>query len=111
MHPKSLDQLPVVAAPELDGPRRLLWDAANLIEKRGHAKHALEDASGRLCAIGALDCAATGSPLTCDFSDTGHLAWQRLTKRIGCQQVSIWNNAPERTAAEVIQALRDAALS
>lgn len=102
-----------VDVPQLSPERRLLWEAARLIEERGHARGALVTSDGRMCALGALNCAATGDPRdTLKRSNVpGYAkAFNAIRARAGGSIVS-WNNAPERTASEVIQALRDAAVS
>jgi len=102
-----------VECPTLSPDRQMLWDAANLIEERGHAKGALVRVDGSMCALGALNCAATGDPLDHQqrHDVSGFMvAFSSLTKRVGGDIVE-WNNAPERTKEEVVSELRSAALS
>lgn len=105
--------------------RKQLLDAADLIEKRGHIKHFRCDESGGLCVHGAIALVETGSPHRGGSSGTDTMRLlasylrskgvpelsksspEGITKEGGC---AYWNNAPERTGAEVASALRGAAL-
>ena len=76
-----------------------LLKAADLIEKHGHCKYVLRDKQGRFCIWGAL--IFVGVPC---FS-----VEKRLQKYLGRDSIT-WNNAPERTAEEVVSTLRRVAL-
>lgn len=84
--------------------------AADLIEKRGHCKGQLEDKAGRLCFVAALQ-TAFGHPnyFSGNVSDY-KIAIDHADAFCGGNVVT-WNNAPERTAAEVVAALRACAAS
>lgn len=99
-----------------------LMKAADLLEKYGHAKHVRVDADGSMCFLGALN-AAQGqhSPMGPDTPLT-HLASEATAKVLGLEHrhdgvedyrhaVANWNNAPERTDKQVINAMRKAAKS
>lgn len=68
----------------------------------------------RMCAVGAINYAATGSAFLWSTEDDPMLApraRQLLRKRLGgaCISIPSWNDAPERTAEDVILALKKAA--
>lgn len=113
-------------SPKLDDASRLLLRAADLIETNGLAKGKLceNDAGilGAMCVRGALNYATTRYAFGWDGAfDKGtprHEAENRLanvlgliphlyTEAPGC--LPLWNNAPERTASEVVSAIRRAA--
>ena len=85
--------------------RRLLNDAADLIECDGWCQFNLHRGA-QSCAIGAMWRVANPGP---DF----HVAVERLTIYLGLSKSPIalpdWNNAPERTQAEVVAAFRGCA--
>lgn len=83
--------------------RKALMDAAELIRERGHCKGRLEDNLGRVCAIGAIVRAS-------NYDDIGCYAHTHLATFLH-SSVGEWNDAEERTAAEVIAALEGAARS
>ena len=92
-----------------DEANLLLLRAADLIEERGHAKHALEDSRGGLCILGALRMADAGTTdLTAPRSKGYHKAREKVSDKIGKGDLASWNNQPERTQQEVIDALRAA---
>ena len=73
--------------------------AAEVLRERGHAKRTLQDSQGRVCANGALEIAEDelGYPkyetcLSATLSAMTDGEWVN---------VADWNNAPERTQAEV----------
>ncbi len=82
--------------------------AAVGIQECGHAKSALRDKNGGMCALGALVWAVTGNPES--ISDTGicpqvvAAAHLTLGQHLGVEVVS-WNNHPDRTADEVVGAM------
>ena len=95
-------------AKELDKADLLLLKAADALETFGHCKYRLRDDQGRMCLVGALLFAKTGKS---HFPDDKFVAssiirvpFLRIEKSVG-EPVS-WNNAPERTAEEVIATLR-----
>lgn len=79
--------------------------AAELLRKRGHAKNILEDFRDRsLCLYGALITARFGNSTT----HTDAVLWQDWAHGLGFSDAKTavtWNNAPERTAGEVIELL------
>lgn len=88
---------------------KVLLDAADYIEKYGHHKGAFRhldhpEMMPRVCAIGALIMVEHHSDARC-------AAGERLEAFIGSRDIPGWNDAPERTAGEVISALRGAALA
>lgn len=97
-----------------------LLTAADLIERTGLAKACQRDRAGAHCVQGAISVVATGD-IACSSSEpryraaTNHfLAYLRAhnAPEIDKQArgAAFWNNADERTAKEVIDALRDAAM-
>jgi hypothetical protein len=86
--------------------------AADVIVERGHHKGSYEGWDGTVCAGGALRVAITGKPFT-RFTGAGEAvtymsARDRLCDLLG-SPIARWNDAPDRTADEVIAALREAA--
>jgi len=100
----------------LSPARRALLVAADLIERHGLAKLTQRDAEGRLCLQGAISVAATGK--TRQYTDIYCAASAAVYRYLTARGVpdgdtyvngsAPWNNKPERTAAEVIEALRGA---
>ena len=99
-----------------------LLQAADLIEKHGLAKLSLVESYGSMCFVGALSMATTGSPMPALAPAYGGLIMtaskavaEVLNIPRGEHSVSLdlvnWNNAAERTAQEVIAAMRLAAQS
>jgi hypothetical protein len=95
---------------------KVLYDAADLIDQRGLAKGIRRDSEGRLCLHGAIEFAMTGTAWS---SGEKHKEVSRHVRKYlehnlgfvgltdyGCAE---WNNAPERTKQEVVDALRGAA--
>ena len=84
----------------------ILRKAADLIEEEGHCKGGLKR-DGRYCALGALAMAATG-----DVKNLVSPATRALSRYIDPEggglssQITNWNDNKERTADEVINALR-----
>jgi hypothetical protein len=100
----------------------LFRKAAEVIEERGHAKDAFESETGAVCAVGALRIAAgygAEPPLGEGdiFASEPLAAVKFLSPRIysnttdedPVERIADWNDAWDRTEAEVIEALRDAA--
>ena len=92
--------------------RTLLLDSADRIERRGHTKHELCSSQGALCFRGAL----WNAKNYYTYEHPGPIsdkAEDRMGKFLGFtfgSAVVSWNNAPERTAEEVITAMRACAL-
>lgn len=86
---------------------QLLMRAADLIVERGWTQHKSVSSFGELCASEATYCANNWTAL--DHQDASEM-WQRarnaLRLHIGTAYIADWNDAPERTAEEVITALR-----
>lgn len=99
----------------------ILLKAADLLEKHGLAKFQRMDINGSMCFLGAVQAAQFGisdqikyggdSDLTLEVSEAvasllklrkGHAPDTR-------QAVADWNNHPERTSQQVIDAMRQAA--
>lgn len=91
---------------------KALLDAADYMEKHGHCKGSYRrtrhpESMPTVCAFGAILMAT-------DDGDTRSQAAQRLAAFVGATEdhgVPDWNDAPERTADEVIAALRGAAMT
>jgi hypothetical protein len=114
------------AAEILEKAAEILEKAAEILEVNGHCKWALRDAQGRHCALGAINQALVGDPF--DLKGAGWLIVNRFASAIlphvndGLPVVAVatcfnepvdllvdWNNRPERTGADVIEAFRLAA--
>jgi hypothetical protein len=111
----------------VDEVSRVLHQAADLMAHVGHTKNRLQDAQGAVCIRGAIIVAAGrgygtyeklgGTPCArfiFDMDDeAGHnmynLADARLQRLLCTEFPPEWNNAPERTSEEAIDALRSAA--
>jgi hypothetical protein len=90
--------------------QRLLNLAADLIERHGHAQRTLEDCAGRLCIGGAILKACTGRAELCPATHAMMDAYARMDAITGGNFVT-WNNEAGREQAEVVAALREAALT
>lgn len=82
----------------------ILNNAATLIEERGWTQGRSEDSEGRLCLVGAV----------CRYRITGPFSlyddvFRALHRWVYTGDLADWNDAPKRTAAEVIFALRGVA--
>jgi len=105
--------------PDLQDPVcRVLMDAIRLIRERGWTRFQMCDSSGRLCIHGALRAAAYGDPYggvgalqAPEYSAACAAIGRVLRAPRGRLNHAEWNNAPGRTAAEVISALEGAARS
>lgn len=87
-----------------------LLAAREVLAVRGLAKRVLLDEQRRVCANGALSCAVSGDPESCapEF-DRFRAAARAVIEVIDGDYIPPWNNAPERTQAEVEAAFLDAA--
>lgn len=106
--PKWEVTAPIIPAP-LEPWRKLLLDAADALETRGHVKGVLCD-GGRVCVRGALNVAVHGNyTFPAVYPPSYNEAEQVIADHLGFHNiydVVEWNNAPERTQAEVVGALR-----
>lgn len=95
--------------------RRVLIDAAGHIRTRGWCQFSAEDENGSVCAGGAISLAASNSPTKWGDVPLFEEACERvrlyLGYNVGYAFPSGWNNEPERTADDVINALEGAARS
>jgi len=94
----------------------LVMKAAGLIRKYGTAKGTMEDERGGLCIYGALYKAMTGNAWMGPDSEhslsTFHEAERMIATRLGVPEgnsICLWNNAPERTADEIVTMMEQAA--
>lgn len=106
---------------QLEPWQKALLRAANLIEERGLAKHTREDEGGSLCLMGAISMAAIGTTAMPVFKKTDAecqaalavnqaLLARGVPHHLTCPNGSAyWNNEPERTEADVVAVLREAA--
>ncbi|KPI09907.1 hypothetical protein OV450_3398 [Actinobacteria bacterium OV450] len=86
--------------------RQILGEAIKVLERDGWHQGGLVAADGAVCAMGAINRAATGSAH--DYTMAGALAVCTLQMSIG-QQVPQWNDDPSRTKEDVILAMKKAA--
>ncbi len=110
------DTLPAIdpeieLAPQ-DLGRATLRHAAQLLRERGHVKKALIDHRGSLCFYGAIlmaaheDCfAGVNNVHKATTSDAHRSAVAIIEQLLPLDGWIVWNNLPERTADEVIDAL------
>ena len=106
----------------LDEAAKLLLKAAAILEDEGFCKLVRYNEHGEHCVLGALDKAAGYSMWGADWTtDEGKSqpfrdAVSRLAASIGrsgwdnYRTAALWNNASERTKAEVVAKLRSVAL-
>ena len=85
--------------------RRILLNAADFMERRGHVKGSLCDDDGRVCVIAAINFVDYGAYHWGIDSDASTIAWDRLCKHIGGSPIA-FNNSPDRTGAEIIATMR-----
>jgi hypothetical protein len=86
-----------------------LDEARKLIEARGWCRNNYT-CGGKVCALGAINAVTSGNP-TLEF----RTPWSAMTCALadaigasGTSEIPTWNDAPERTQAEVIEAFRKA---
>jgi hypothetical protein len=85
--------------------------AADVIAERGLCKRDYEGRDGSVCAVGAIRVAVTGRART-GFSLGQFVTYKSASdwaSDVVGSPVARWNDAQERTADEVIAALREAA--
>ena len=92
--------------------KELREKAADLIEERGWAKGRYEDATGRLCILGALVVAAVPHALEIGLEQevlnddlVVAEAVEQLRRDLGVQHLDEWNDEKCSSADEVIAAL------
>lgn len=95
---------------QLEPWRRLLLNAADTIERVGHCKMTQCDNEGRMCFIGAVKFHDVGNAKSWELTTYGTEALDKMRKYLGEHPID-WNNAPERTGAEVVAGMRDCARS
>lgn len=93
-------------APMIESWRQVLLDAADLLEREGHCKGQFY-IEGARCAVGAI-CGITKDAFTKPMEDSVSQAIGRLCHAVG-PYIPDWNDAPDRTAAEVIATMREVA--
>ena len=81
--------------------------AADIIAKHGHFKGTYHGDNGESCVLGALT-DALGKPWTAE--DKWFPFVRDVEATAGTDYIVAWNDAPERTAGEVIAALDAAAV-
>jgi hypothetical protein len=96
--------------------RQKMLEAADIIEERGHCKGVVENEQGNVCLYGAL-CFAFAGTAKMFYAAGAHDATVRVGEYLGLNgpfgagsAAVRWNNAPERTKEDVVNALRGAAL-
>ncbi len=108
--------------PHTNPVSEVLLKAADLIEQRGHTKHIRVDDKGSMCLLGAIAVAQghdIGYSLGMRGGDTEltYEAAETIVNTLGImvglrdiRGIAVdWNNAPKRTAQEVIDVMRLAA--
>jgi hypothetical protein len=100
----------------------VLMKGADLLEKHGHTKHVRVGPDGTMCFLGALNAAQGETSMMGPDTPLTKLASEATAKVLGLEHrhdgvedyrhaVANWNNAPERTGRQVINAMRKAAKS
>jgi hypothetical protein len=84
--------------------RKILWDAANLIERRGWIQHRTFSEQG-YCIYGAINEIGMA-----ELSRYRHSAKSHLRRHLGAN-IATWNDSRARTKEQVLAKLREAALS
>lgn len=91
----------------VDEVRQVLRDAAQLLEQHGWCQRQSRTGGGALDVAGAIAAAAGGAWRTERRAHHALEVW--LIWHTNAASVAQWNDAPERTKAEVLAALRAAA--
>jgi hypothetical protein len=107
----AVEPTPVVASPQERTPRDVLRAAARYIEEHGWYQGNYRNTDGRVCIVGAI---LSVTPEVDDTGDPGRLRSRSvdvLVLAFDDKAVTRWNDAPGRTEAEVLVALRAAAES
>lgn len=107
---------------ELDETGKILMKAADYLEEHGHTKNRNVSHKGEVCLHGAINAAVYGDPRSSRHEDECQnavvkRAFDYLTSRgvsgVRCSSgfygMAEWNDMPERTKQEVVDALREAA--
>lgn len=84
----------------------VLFKAAQLIERDGHCKFQVEDDRGRHCLAGAISKSISG--FATNWDGQSERVGAEFSRALGFKDIyaaADWNNADERTAEEVIDAL------
>ena len=101
----------------LEGWQIVLLKAADIVRRRGLAKYTQRAGDGSVCVQGAISVAVTGQV----YCSSRNEKYCEATRRLGQYLIAkgeegadetgnaYWNNAPERTAEEVIAALEGCA--
>lgn len=95
--------------------KQVLLDAADLIDRRHCKRAGARDSQGEQCSprspAAVCWCAVGALEASCGETSTLSLASSFLCRAVGIPRISLvdWNDAPERTAAEVSGAMRNAA--
>jgi hypothetical protein len=99
--------------PVLESWRQLLLDAMDLLEQRGHTKRLFfSAASGGVCLAGAVRVAINDGQIPNDWFSPIQIdslyynVIRHLQQYLKTDCIATWNDAPERTAEEVIAAGR-----
>lgn len=95
----------------IDKVSRIMHQAADIIDHMGHCKCVLESPDGAHCVLGAIMLASSNGKQHIFYGGDTLLAMDRLSKylKLSCDTAVVhWNNSFDRTASEVIEALRSA---
>ncbi len=96
------------AEPKTDDVGFTLLLAADEMERRGWCQYEMTDSRGRVCLMGAVKSAVIGARKN---YDDYHEARLRLAAFLHCSLPENWNDNPERTKEQALEALRAAAWS
>lgn len=97
---------------KLPEPNRILLEAAAYIREHGHTKAEMGTHGGARCALGAI---RSATRMHKNWDPMDRFRWrvaaeEAMIANLGCE-VQDWNDAPERTAQEVISTLETVALT
>ncbi len=93
---------------ELDAVGLLMYRAADYLETHRWGQNYLLSDNGAVCLVGSLYKMESNDPRGEGSCPLTYLAKKRMVEYLGLGAV-FWNDKPERTKAEVIAALRNAA--
>ncbi len=92
---------------EPDRIGQILLKSADLIRRHGWRQRDYGDCTNGMCTMGAV---ARAAEYKSDDIGAAQARVFKLPIASGYNAITVWNDAPERTAADVIAALEDAAL-
>ena len=102
-NPKWNEHVAKIRKPKLAGWRRVLWEAADLIETNGWMQHEDHTKEG-WCIVGAIH------HFHASINSTT-FAEKQVSAALSAESIEEWNDDPLRTKSSVVAKLREVALS